>query len=244
MFEPGPPVKHSPLRQGDVCGQVWCPSVETNTAVLLPTRDKQQPWDGVSRPKYFVVEPREVAVMVLSQSCDLERLETSTVGRILICPVTGEDQSPAFKEYRDARGQDINFDVVDAAMKTGEPPKKLANATRAVKKAEESDLASLWLGSLGGAFPVAQIGEPGKVTVPRSVCHFDLAMTVPREPWLTVLKQRRLRHMSAPWLALLQEHLSEWLGRFAFPGSNEERLACSEHRGPSGSLKTPAEGSV
>jgi hypothetical protein len=76
-----------------------------------------------------------------------------------------------------------------------------------------------------GVFPLAEIkdGDPSSTVVPRSICHFDYGLTVPKS-YLRVLQQRRIRRLLPEWLAVLQETLREWGGRFAFPGDADSRL--------------------
>lgn len=222
MFEPLAESDTNALSQGDLCCHVWFPEFVHNTAALVGS-ELQQPWDGVSMPKTFAVQPKRSSVLVLSQSCDLERLEDGTEGGILVCRVVEEEHSPILAAWRAAREEPENKYLELAAANPKQT--KASSRLEGLEKQRTAALRKLWLGDHIGAFPVPEIGSDGDVLMTRAVALFDTAISLPSTPWKGVFHKQRVRRMTDPWRVLLQEALSAWLGRYAFPGSQEDRLA-------------------
>lgn len=162
------------------------------------------------------------AVMVLSQSCDIEDVERQESGRVMIAPVLPDDDERFAALYETA-----NMGTGDAfGKKLAKMAKNPANAEAEFKKTQEKldsnrkkSLEALWLGQVEGAFPLA-CRDPLKS---RSICYFDNALSLPHT-WLPLLKQTRRLRLTSEWASVLQEKLAQWLGRFAFPGTKSERL--------------------
>jgi len=217
------------LQQGDVCAAFPVPLLSDTTKIVnirnqgflegsVPTVDHL----ATNSHLAVLVAVVRSAVMVLSQSCDIEDVERQESGRVMIAPVLPDDDERFAALYETA-----NMGTGDAfGKKLAKMAKNPANAEAEFKKTQEKldsnrkkSLEALWLGQVEGAFPLA-CRDPLKS---RSICYFDNALSLPHT-WLPLLKQTRRLRLTSEWASVLQEKLAQWLGRFAFPGTKSERL--------------------
>lgn len=217
------------LQQGDVCAAFPVPLLSHTTKIInvstqgflegsVPTTEHL----ATNSHLAVLVPMVRSEVMVLSQSCDIEDVERQQSGRIVIAPVLPDDDERFAALYEAA-----NSSTGDAfGKKLAKMVKSPANAEAEFKKTQDKldsnrnkSLRELWLGQVEGAFPLA-CREPLKS---RSICYFDNALSLPHT-WIPLLKQTRKLRLKIEWASVLQEKLAHWLGRFAFPGTQAERL--------------------
>jgi hypothetical protein len=218
------------LFQGDLCAQVSLPIVLGET-VAIPLEGKAKAEPAISlleRDKALgalAVKPLVGPVLILSQSCDIADVARRQAGRILIAPILPEEKSTLLDQYREVL-QDWDSPEFIGKILEGEQLGHIAkDVTQALarnlnKKFEA--LKKLWLGNVVGAFPLAEKKDGSAITLPRSICHFDHVVSVPHE-WLPYLQRKRFARLDVTWLSILQESLADWVGRFAYPGSNDDR---------------------
>jgi hypothetical protein len=178
------------LEQGDLCIQVPLPVLldeskvvvnQTTTTTLTEALENGQLENPAGT--YIASVAKFSTVLILSQTCDLLDLETEP-GRILVVPALPEGDSPLMARWQDAYVSNIDGEKLAKAVvtKPSQVPAKITQTIEAAEKSRATQLRRLWLGEIGGAFPLRELatGEPRVVSVPRSVCHFDYATSLPQ----------------------------------------------------------------
>ena len=181
------------------------------------------PMEGAS-PGGFVVTPYQGPGVILSQSCDLERIDDGIKSlpraeknwrnrRILVAPLENEDTYPEMRAAKQNAGNLTATRVLIAAVQGKEP-----SAERQVLESSQIYLECLrqvWAGEWKGVFAFQEIPpEEGKTGIQRSICCFDRVVSVPAL-WYSYLLSVRAKSITDPWRILLQEALRDWIGRYA-----------------------------
>jgi hypothetical protein len=216
-----------PLEQGDVLAKVPLPlcgvevKFQGNTVFheAVPTKEIV-----ATNSKIACAFQMPIGfAMVLSQTCDLQDASDQSSGRVLLAPVLPDDDDRFAKSFEKAllrTGSEAAADLLNAVAKGQNAADQLAKKQKTMEKTRDLALTKLWLGQVVGAFPLASASGQG---LSRSICYFDNCVSVPAT-WLPFLQGQRVLRLKGEWHSVLQESLREWLGRFAYPGSNDERL--------------------
>ena len=178
------------------------------------------------KPKAMMLSMSTANVLILSQSCNLERIgRGDNRGRIIVAPVLDEDvEAP---EVREAALQALE----ESFSRPGQNAEQKVQAERQKhEKTKLEQLKKIWLGKVGNIFPVAKLNVE-HFTAVRSLCYFDNLVSLPAT-WYPLLSARVVANMTDPWRSLLQEALSDYFGRFAYPGSENDRLAVGGLQSP------------
>ena len=211
------------LEQGDVCRGIPITLLaDDNQWFDMKTQNRVGPMSpatlSTSSNLGVLHVARRVPVVVLSQSCDLADVERTASGRILVAPVVADDDDRFCALYEKAKKEAADALVKKMMAKT--PPADAAQkAAGAMDASRSKALQRLWLGEIVGAFPLAGQGE-----LQRSICYFDNVISLPAS-WLALLKSNRILRLAPEWANELRQALMLWLGRTAFPGDREQRLA-------------------
>jgi hypothetical protein len=221
-------VPPGPLEQGDICVNVPLPvlavkmELYSKGSIVQVTREELE-----QAFQLFVVPPMRGPAIVLSQSCDLERAERDENVRILVAPIIAEEGSQLLVESAEAIAKTVEKGTLAKALQhrsDSKPPKELKNLQDRARKRHIEALKSLWSGQDVGCFPIKKIESGAAIVVPRSLVYFSYAVSVPVAVWLEYLKSKRVARLNETWRSVLQESLRDWLGRFAYPDTDEERL--------------------
>ena len=207
----------SDLEQGDICIGLSIPCVSED-AQSLDAQGKQRLWEpqALKVPAFFV---RSVStpLVILSQSCDLV---AEGAVRVLVAP-TVPDTDPRFTAQYQKAAEDVMQSQAKSFVTKGNVD--LEKAHEKLENARGKVLERLRLGDIPNAFPLRAIEGDGW-QLDSSVCFFDNAISLPAN-WIPALKQTRRLRLNTAWKSVLQESLGLWLGRFAYPGTQKERLA-------------------
>jgi hypothetical protein len=219
-----------PLSQGDICRDIPLPLM-SHTTQIVDIKASSVLNQSVPSEEMLATRSQIAAlvsmvrshVVVLSQSCDLTDAETKPNARILVAPTMPDDDDRFANVYAASMKNSAEALVkkLVLAAKSGNSSAQVGKSKESLEKTRRKALEDLWLGKLEGAMPLAARLECG---LQRSICFFDNAVSLPAT-WLPLLKKQRVVRLNVEWADVLREKLASWIGRFAFPGSKNERLA-------------------
>ncbi|MGO8998587.1 MAG: hypothetical protein ACLQVI_35140 [Polyangiaceae bacterium] len=223
------------LEQGDICRDVPLPVV-TAAAQLINIKTSEwfgEPGSPISVPDRTVLESKghvcavvpmvRAHLVVLSQSCDLLEAEGDENARLLVAPVRVEEDDRLSERYAaavKAATEGLPRKITASMKNPTQTSQVLLKAGASIEEARSNALKQLWLGEIVGALPL-QANEGAHLA--RSVCYFDNAVSLPAS-WIPILKEQRVLRLTFEWQSVLREALMLWLGRYAFPGSKNDRL--------------------
>jgi hypothetical protein len=239
VYEDGVPT--GPLQQGDIIRAIPVPYLQdaNEKIVFLGAKTDPKEWSDLEatppksavcddpRNKAIFVPTRTSNLLILSQCCDLQDIERGESGRIIVAPFIDDAEDPHITEHVQEKRAGIADEVgkkVFAAAVLGDQNAETAakKVLGAVTRERDDYLKNVWLGQLEGTFPIAP-AESGGFVLRRSICYFANLVSLPAS-WYPLLKERRMLRTKPHWRAILQESLAKYFSRFAYPGTNEERL--------------------
>lgn len=240
MYEDGVPT--GSLRQGDIIKGVPVPFLQdANEKIVLMGKGKVDPdsWSSLAntpptaqtcddaQDKAIFIPTRTLHLLVLSQCCEMERIEEGEEGRIIVAPLIDESEDSQLKDLVEEKRPSVADGLGKQLVAALTSPNQ--NTEGALKKAQETltrekdeYLKKVWLGEVEGVFPVAASSANG-FALPRSICYFAYMLSLPKS-WYPILKERRVLRAKGHWRSVLQESLSKYFGRFAYPGTNADRM--------------------
>lgn len=217
------------LSQGDVCRDIPVPLIGPQTK--FGDASAQQFIEGPPTPELMLrrsnlmtaFQLKKTPVLILSQSCDLEQCEREGRGRILLAPIVPQDDERFLSSFSKSSHESADAFARKLAAASGGKDQKLEVVSKhaaGLDKPKKKALTDLWLGNTIGAFPLAANVDP---PLQASLCYLDNIVSVPVN-WAPLLHAHRILSLNEAWSNVLRESLQEWLSRFAYPGSNAERL--------------------
>jgi hypothetical protein len=216
------------LSQGDVCRDIPVPLVGPGTK--FGDSSSQQLIEGPPTPELMLrrsnlmiaFQLKKTPVLILSQSCDLEQCEREGRGRILLAPIEQQDDERFLSSFSKVKQQTADAFARKVAAASGgkDQGEVVTKHVGGLDKPRKTALTELWLGETIGAFPLAPHVDP---PLPASLCYLDNVVSVPVN-WAPLLRAHRILSLNEAWSNVLRESLQQWLSRYAYPGSNAERL--------------------